>query len=115
MSATAIKAFEVSALPGENHVIQPLLDLVTLQTHVQGAYVHRFDREGSATLVAFAGPAPETPASNIAPVHWKRTTVLVVEVQREADWRLSGFPEFQTGRFRTAVSLPLLDSGDPIS
>src|SRR5271157_5910618 len=130
MSATAISPFkkpqgirEISVLPGESSALEPLLELAIIQANAQGAYVYRFDRENvRARLAAFAGPEPhhasrlrarEVPGT-IATLHWDRKTPVVLHAPASADWRFSGFPEFQNGSFERVISVPLLDSGETV-
>jgi len=114
MSATAIRPFSTDP----KSPIQPLLELALLQSNAKGAYVYRFEREKTrAMLVAFTGPAlAEAPQAELHPgtvaPHWNRKTPLVLAAKAAADWRFSGFPEFQTGYFEGVASIPLLDSGE---
>ncbi len=121
MSATAIHSFqktETSSLPpGESGPILPLLELAILQTHAQGAYVYRIDRDPIVVkLVAFAGPEPSGEGLNlpheIAALHCNRKTPVVLRSSAASDWRFAGFPEFRGGRFDGVISVPLLDSAE---
>jgi hypothetical protein len=126
MSATPIfslrqqrETWTPTVLPGETSAISPLLDLAILQTKAQGAYVYRFDRSGAeAIMIAFVGPAPEKQSSavlrEIASIHWNRKTPVVLRSHAASDWRFGSFPELKNGRFDGIVSVPLVDSGDPV-
>jgi GAF domain-containing protein len=120
VSATAISPFQSQRAGG---AIEALLDLAILQANAQSAYVYRFDRGGGhSELAAFAGaeigsvrsgPAVDR-QSGAAALHWNRKTPLVLQSHAAADWRFTGFPEFQSGRFQGVVSIPLLDSGETV-
>ena len=103
----------------ESVALSPLLDLALLQAGALGAYVYSFDRVNvSTTLVASAGAPPAHPgrtlARHVAPLHWERTSALVLPSQAAADWRFAAFPELQAAPFDGVVSVPLLDSGETV-
>jgi GAF domain-containing protein len=98
---------------GEWKVIEPVIELAITQANAQGAYVYRFDQEsGRASLCAFVGPAPAsrlTEANGPAVTfHRDRTTPIVIHQDIAADWRFAPLPEFKSGRFSGAVSVPLI-------
>jgi GAF domain-containing protein len=98
---------------GEWKVIEPVIELAITQANAQGAYVYRFDQEtGRASLCAFAGPAPASRLAELSgpavAFHRDRTTPIVIHQDIAADWRFAPLPEFKSGRFYGAVSVPLI-------
>jgi len=126
MQATAASLFETTfgstqdgwqEEPPANEwkVIEPVIELAITQANAQGAYVYRFDPAGRANLSAFVGPAPSVGAARLTELsgpavafHRDRRTPIVIHQNIAADWRFSALPEFKSGRFDGAVSVPLI-------
>jgi len=113
------RVFEPSSASGDSSGVQLLLDLAMLQTKAKGAYVYRFDEENAAaSLAACAGPPLTGNLPHVrqrlqraAASHRNRKTPVVLASGAAADWRFSGFPEFQSGAFDAVISVPLPESG----
>jgi hypothetical protein len=107
--------------PGENRnpAITPLLELSLNQTHAQGAYLYRLNREeGQLDLAFWRGLQPSAiglfeAQLTGATARWYFDLGAPTVIEREAwlDWRFHSFPEFIQNRFEAVVSVPLIDSG----
>jgi GAF domain-containing protein len=105
-----------------NTSMGPLLEICLAQTHSDGAYVHRLDREpGLLELTVWRGMRPTDIRSYQVQLdgeaaHWFLTFAAstVLETSAWQDRRLQKLPEFVHNRFQSVLSVPIVDAGNVV-
>jgi len=94
-------------------IVTPLFDAVRTRSQADGVYLYRIDAAGTASLLAWSGPAPGAVPALVRIFGGRAmTAAIVIHEGASTDVRFQVFDEFLAHRFEGLVAVPLIHNSE---